>query len=56
MPKPKQAPGLNLRLKAADRLQSVLKGASFSPLSASDIADPRDQLGKRSAVAEFQPA
>ncbi len=43
MPKTKQAPGLNLRLVAADRLQSVLKGASFSPLFASEIADPRDR-------------
>ncbi len=43
MPKTKQAPGLELRLKAADRLQAVLKGASFSPLTAKDIADPRDR-------------
>lgn len=43
MPKPRQAPGLNLRLVAADRLQAALRGASFSPLSAKDIADPRDR-------------
>ena len=43
MPKNKQVPGLALRLTAADRLQQVLKGASFSPLSASDIADGRDR-------------
>jgi 16S rRNA (cytosine967-C5)-methyltransferase len=42
-PKSKQAPGLALRLKAAERLQLVLKGASFAPLTASDLADPRDR-------------
>ncbi len=36
-------PGLALRLAAAERLQAVLKGASFAPLSASDVADPRDR-------------
>ena len=43
MAKPKAPAGLSLRLTAADRLQSVLKGASFSPLSASEVADPRDR-------------
>lgn len=48
MAKPKVPAGLSLRLTAADRLQSVLKGASFSPLSSSEIADPRDRaLGNR---------
>ena len=32
-----------LRLIAADRLQQVLKGASFSPLSASEVPDGRDR-------------
>src|SRR6185369_17040432 len=41
--KPKAPAGLSLRLTAADRLQNVLKGASFSPLVSSDIADPRDR-------------
>lgn len=36
-------PGLELRLVAAERLQQVLKGASFSPLSASDLSDSRDR-------------
>jgi 16S rRNA (cytosine967-C5)-methyltransferase len=46
--KPKDPAGLSLRLAAADRLQIVLKGASFSPLSASEIADSRDRaLGNR---------
>jgi len=43
LPKPKAIAGLSLRLKAADKLQSVLRGASFSPLGAADIADPRDR-------------
>ncbi len=43
MAKPKQAAGLALRLTAADRLQTVVKGASFAPFTASDIADPRDR-------------
>ena len=43
MPKQKQVPGLALRLIAADRLQQVLKGASFSPLSASEVPDGRDR-------------
>ncbi len=36
-------PGLALRLIAADRLQQVLKGASFSPLSTSEVPDGRDR-------------
>ena len=41
-------PGLALRLTAADRLQQVLRGASFSPLAASEVADGRDRaLGNR---------
>lgn len=43
MAKQKQVPGLQLRLIAAERLQQVLKGASFSPLSATDLADSRDR-------------
>jgi 16S rRNA (cytosine967-C5)-methyltransferase len=43
LPKQKQVPGLELRQVAAQRLQQVLKGASFSPLSASDLADNRDR-------------
>jgi 16S rRNA (cytosine967-C5)-methyltransferase len=46
--KQKQVPGLALRLIAADRLRDVLKGASFSPLSASEVPDSRDRaLGNR---------
>jgi 16S rRNA (cytosine967-C5)-methyltransferase len=48
LPKQKQVPGLALRLTAADRLKDVLKGASFSPLSASEVSDGRDRaLGNR---------
>jgi 16S rRNA (cytosine967-C5)-methyltransferase len=43
LPKQKQVPGLALRLIAADRLAQVLKGASFSPLSASEVPDGRDR-------------
>jgi 16S rRNA (cytosine967-C5)-methyltransferase len=43
LPKQKQVPGLALRLVAAERLQQVLKGASFSPLSASELPDSRDR-------------
>jgi 16S rRNA (cytosine967-C5)-methyltransferase len=43
LPKQKQVPGLALRLIAAQRLQQVLKGASFSPLSPSDLPDSRDR-------------
>jgi 16S rRNA (cytosine967-C5)-methyltransferase len=46
--KQKQVPGLSLRLIAADRMRDVLKGASFSPLSASEVTDSRDRaLGNR---------
>jgi 16S rRNA (cytosine967-C5)-methyltransferase len=41
--KSKEPQGLGLRLKAAERLDAVLKGASFSPLLPSDIADARDR-------------
>ncbi|MEO6014294.1 MAG: RsmB/NOP family class I SAM-dependent RNA methyltransferase [Devosia sp.] len=55
MPKPKQTPGLALRLAAAHRLQLVLKGASFAPLSASDIADSRDRaLGNKLITAALR--
>jgi 16S rRNA (cytosine967-C5)-methyltransferase len=48
LPKSKQVPGLALRLTAADRLQQVLKGASFSPVSAAEVVDSRDRaLGNR---------
>ena len=43
MPKPKVTPGLAVRLKAADRLQVVLGGASFAPLTVAELADPRDR-------------
>ena len=39
----KQATGLALRLVAADRLQTVLKGQSFAPFGAGEIADARDR-------------
>jgi 16S rRNA (cytosine967-C5)-methyltransferase len=55
MPKQKQVPGLSLRLIAADRLNDVLKGASFSPLSASDVSDGRDRaLGNRLITAALR--
>jgi 16S rRNA (cytosine967-C5)-methyltransferase len=41
--KQQQVPGLALRVIAADRLQRVLKGASFSALSASEVPDGRDR-------------
>jgi 16S rRNA (cytosine967-C5)-methyltransferase len=41
--KAKEAAGLELRLKAANRLSEVLRGASFAPLHAAEIADPRDR-------------
>jgi 16S rRNA (cytosine967-C5)-methyltransferase len=48
LPKPKQVPGLALRLTAADRLSQVLRGANFSPLSTSEVADGRDRaVGNR---------
>lgn len=43
MKKQKNPPGLALRLLAADRLQSVLKGANFAPFSLAEIADGRDR-------------
>ena len=43
LPKQQQVPGLALRLIAADRLAQVLKGASFSPLAATELADGRDR-------------
>lgn len=44
----KQAEGLSIRLVAADRLGEVLKGASFAPLGAGEVADARDRaLGNR---------
>ena len=43
MAKSKATPGLEPRLKTAERLGLVLKGASFTPLGASDVADPRDR-------------
>lgn len=55
MPKQKQVPGLALRLTAADRLQQVLKGASFSPLFASEVADGRDRaVGNRLITTELR--
>jgi 16S rRNA (cytosine967-C5)-methyltransferase len=39
----KEVAGLGPRRIAAERLRAVLNGASFSPLSAADIADPRDR-------------
>jgi 16S rRNA (cytosine967-C5)-methyltransferase len=35
--------GLSLRRVAAERLRDVLGGAHFSPLTADDLADPRDR-------------
>ncbi|MBK8084608.1 MAG: RsmB/NOP family class I SAM-dependent RNA methyltransferase [Devosia sp.] len=43
MNKPKTPPGLTLRLLAAERLASVLKGANFAPFSVAEIADGRDR-------------
>jgi len=43
LPKAKVTPGLALRLQAADRLQAVLGGASFAPLTAAELPDPRDR-------------
>ncbi|RYE11019.1 MAG: MFS transporter [Hyphomicrobiales bacterium] len=43
LPKQKMVPGLALRLAAAERLQLVLKGASFAPLAAADVSDARDR-------------
>jgi 16S rRNA (cytosine967-C5)-methyltransferase len=44
LPKPKSAAGLQPRLIAADRLAEVLAGQSFVPLSAAEIADPRERV------------
>ena len=41
--KKKDPPGLPTRLAAAERLDSVLKGANFAPFSVSEIADGRDR-------------
>lgn len=44
-----------MRLAAADRLGQVLKGASFSPLTQSEIADPRDRaLANRLVTAALR--
>ncbi len=43
MKKQKNPPGLALRLRAAERLSAVLKGAQFAPFSLSEIADGRDR-------------
>ena len=47
----REVPGLALRLAAADRLKDVLKGASFSPLSVSELADGRDRAVRQGAVS-----
>jgi 16S rRNA (cytosine967-C5)-methyltransferase len=55
LPKPKQTPGLALRLTAADRLHVVLRGGAFTPLSASEVADARDRaLGNRLITAALR--
>jgi 16S rRNA (cytosine967-C5)-methyltransferase len=41
--KQKNPPGLALRLRAAERLDAVLKGANFAPFSSSEIAEGRDR-------------
>ncbi|MEQ1771014.1 MAG: RsmB/NOP family class I SAM-dependent RNA methyltransferase [Devosia sp.] len=43
MARSKTTPGLALRQQAAGRLAEVLKGASFAPFSASEMADGRDR-------------
>ncbi|HEX4298782.1 MAG TPA: RsmB/NOP family class I SAM-dependent RNA methyltransferase [Devosia sp.] len=43
MAKAKQTPGLALRLVAAERLAAVLRGASFAPLTAAELPEPRDR-------------
>ena len=43
MKKLKNPPGLALRLRAAERLDAVLKGANFAPFSASEIEEGRDR-------------
>jgi len=41
--KQKNPPGLALRLRAAERLDAVLKGANFAPFSSSEIEEGRDR-------------
>jgi 16S rRNA (cytosine967-C5)-methyltransferase len=41
--KPKNPPGLRLRLLAAERLQSVLRGANFAPFTVADLPEGRDR-------------
>ncbi len=43
MKKQKNPPGLALRLLAAEKLGTVLKGANFAPFSVAEIADGRDR-------------
>ena len=43
MAKQRSIEGLAPRLAAAERLGEVLAGASFSPLSSAELADPRDR-------------
>ncbi|WP_423065900.1 RsmB/NOP family class I SAM-dependent RNA methyltransferase [Devosia sp. CN2-171] len=43
MKKQKNPPGLALRLKSAEKLDTVLKGANFAPFSVAEIADGRDR-------------
>ena len=43
MKKQKTPPGLSIRLKAAERLAAVLKGAMFAPFSVAEIAEGRDR-------------
>ena len=43
MKKQKNPPGLALRLRAVERLDAVLKGATFAPFSSSEIEDGRDR-------------
>jgi 16S rRNA (cytosine967-C5)-methyltransferase len=55
LPKSKEAAGLGPRRIAAERLRAVLDGASFSPLTASDLADPRDRaLANRLVTAALR--
>ena len=53
--KKNEVAGLALRLRAADRLQSVLKGQSFAPFNAGDVADARDRaLANRLVTAALR--
>ncbi|HWA42076.1 MAG TPA: transcription antitermination factor NusB [Hypericibacter adhaerens] len=55
MPKSKEAAGLALRRVAAERLRGVLNGASFSPLTAAELEDPRDRaLANRLVTAALR--